>query len=216
MQHDFWHQRWQENRIGFHQPMPNPLLVEYISKLDLKANARIFIPLSGKTLDISWLLQQGYRVVAIELSQIAATALIEQLATDFNLDFAISAKDALTHYTHANIDIFVGDFFELSQNQLGEVDAIYDRAALVALPTTIRSDYTQHLSHISQHAAQLLLSYEYDQPSYQGPPFSVDADEIWRHYAAVYQIELLQQLELSNHFKGNNAVEKVWYLKPRR
>ena len=52
MQHEFWHQRWQENRIGFHQFMPSPLMVSYFNGLNLKPNSRVFVPLSGKTLDI--------------------------------------------------------------------------------------------------------------------------------------------------------------------
>lgn len=117
MQHEFWHQRWQENRIGFHQFTPSPLLVDYFDQLDLSTHARVFVPLSGKTLDISWLLKQGYRVVAIELSQIAVSSLIEQLAQDFAMDFEASEKNNLIHYHHPQIDIYVGDFFDLTKEQ---------------------------------------------------------------------------------------------------
>lgn len=87
MEHDFWHNRWQNQQIGFHLPEANPLLVAHFSALNLtpptpqKSNTltskspRVFLPLCGKTLDIAWLLAQGYRVVGAELSQIAIDAL---------------------------------------------------------------------------------------------------------------------------------------------
>ena len=213
MQHEFWHQRWQENRIGFHQFTPSPLLVEYFNGLNLKPNARVFVPLSGKTLDISWLLQQGYRVVAIELSQIAVVALIKQLTTDFDFDFKISEHHQLIHYSHPQIDIFVGDFFDLTQKQLGQVDAIYDRAALIALPHLLRQDYAQHLIQISRTAPQLLISYEYDAGSHDGPPFSVDAEEVEQLYAKVYRLQFLkEQIVDASQNRGNNPKSKVWLL----
>ena len=213
MQHEFWHQRWQENRIGFHQFTPSPLLVDYFNELGLKTSARIFVPLSGKTLDISWLLQQGYHVVAIELSQIAVTSLIEQLVEDFDIQFESSEKNNLIHYHHPQIDIFVGDFFDLNKEQLGQVDAIFDRAALIALPDDMRQTYVQHLIEISGAASQFLISYEYDAGSHEGPPFSVNAEEIKQLYAEAYDIRLLkEQLVDASQNKGNHPKSTVWIL----
>lgn len=215
MEHEFWHQRWQENRIGFHQLQPSPFLIQYFNTLKLASNARIFVPLSGKTLDISWLIQQGYRVVAIELSQIAVVALIEQLFEDFKFDFEISEKNNLIHYAHPQIDIFVGDFFDLAYKQLGHVDAIYDRAALVALPADMRNHYTQHLMHITHTAPQFLVSYEYNQAQFSGPPFSVDSEEIQQLYGDSYHLQLLAHLAHSEQFKRTHAQDKIWYLQPK-
>ena len=213
MQHEFWHQRWQENRIGFHQFVPSPLMVSYFNGLNLKPNSRVFVPLSGKTLDIRWLLQQGFRVIAIELSQIAVVALIEQLSTDFGFDFEMSEQNNLIHYSHPQIDIFVGDFFDLTQKQLGQVDAIYDRAALIALPYEMRQQYAQHLIQISQAAPQFLISYEYDQGSFEGPPFSVESDEIHQLYHHVYDIKCLtEQYVDAQKNKGDHPRSKVWLL----
>jgi thiopurine S-methyltransferase len=56
---------------------------------------------------------------------------------------------------------------------LGQVDAIYDRAALIALPYEMRQQYAQHLIQISQ-APQFLISYEYDQGSFEGLRFPLN------------------------------------------
>ena len=210
MDYQFWHQRWQENRIGFHLPQPNPLLLENLSALSLDKGARIFIPLSGKSLDIGWLLAQGFRVVAIELSQKA----VDELMLELQLEFTQYQVGELIHYQHEQLDIFVGDIFHLNKNQLGHIDAIYDRAALVALPEKTRIQYTAHLTELA-YVPQLIISYEYDQNSYEGPPFSVHEAEIRQHYQKAYQIQLLEQVDLSDSFKGQNSMEKAWCLKPR-
>ena len=215
MQQDFWHQRWQENRIGFHQPQPNDYLIQYLPTLTLQPHARILVPLSGKTLDIGWLLMQGFRVVAIELSRVAIHALMQQLKDDLGIVFEQKQLEACVHYHHPEIDLFVGDFFDVSNVEIGQIDAIYDRAALIALPPEMRARYAQHLIDITQGAVQLLVSYQYDQDSFQGPPFSVEAEEIEQLYASQYSIRQLAHVELSEQHKGRQAQEKIWYLRAK-
>lgn len=207
MQHDFWHDKWQTNNIGFHQDQPHPLLTQHLQSLSLSSNARIFVPLCGKSLDLAWLIKQGYHVVGIDLSPIAIQALI----IDLGLSFKEIQSGELTHYQHPQIELFVGDFFQLTAQQLGDVDAVYDRAALIALPPQMRSQYTQHLLEITKQAPQLLISLEYDQNLLQGPPFSVPEHELTEHYATHYQIKLLETM--TENLKGKViAHENVWSL----
>jgi thiopurine S-methyltransferase len=213
MQANFWHQRWEKNEIGFHLPDANPLLVKHFSKLQLKPSARVFLPLCGKTLDITWLLAQGYRVVGAELSSIA----IEDLFKNLNLTPNITTLGEITHYSAANIDMFVGDIFKLSPAMLGVVDAVYDRAALVALPDEVRKRYTAHLQTLSKQAPQLLICFEYDQTLHAGPPFSISANEVKQHYQANYDVTLLASEALAGGLKGQcPAIEHIWWLKPIR
>ena len=71
MQPDFWHQRWSENQIGFHQSAPTPLLLKHWPTLGIAPGAQVFVPLAGKSLDMAWLASQGHRVLGVELSQLA-------------------------------------------------------------------------------------------------------------------------------------------------
>ncbi|MEM9493576.1 MAG: thiopurine S-methyltransferase, partial [Myxococcota bacterium] len=115
-------------------------------------------------------------------------------------------------YSADRVDIFVGDIFDLSASVLGPVDAIYDRAALVALPEEMRVRYTEHMMEITDRAAQLLLTFVYDQSVRPGPPFSVDIDEVQRAYGA-YTISLLDTVEVDGGLKGEVAADKmVWSL----
>jgi len=206
----FWHQKWQKNEIGFHQSNADAQLVKHFPQLQLQAGNRVFLPLCGKTLDIAWMLEQGYQVAGAELSQIA----IEQLFANLNIKPEITTVGPLKRYSAQNIDIFVGDIFELTAQELGTVDAVYDRAALVALPKETRKKYTPHLITITDRAPQLLLCFEYDQDLMAGPPFSITPDEVVDHYAATYQTILLEEEPLLQRIKGKvEATASVWHLR---
>ena len=93
MDASFWHQRWRENDIAFHKSEANPLLVKYFKQLSLVNGSRVFLPLCGKTLDIPWLLSNGYRVVGAELSKIA----IDQLFMGLGVEPKISGVGEVDH-----------------------------------------------------------------------------------------------------------------------
>jgi thiopurine S-methyltransferase len=210
----FWHTRWQKNEIGFHEPKPNPMLVAHLGRLGLRKGARVFVPLCGKTLDIGWLLSKDFRVAGAELSELAVTQLFAQL--NLQPKISTSKSSGEKHYSAKNIDIFVGDIFKLTPKRLGPIDAIYDRAALVALPDNLRKRYTAHLQRLTNHAPQLLISFEYDQSAHAGPPFSISNTELVQHYSKACEIILLASAPLRGGLKGKcPATENVWFLKPK-
>lgn len=210
MNEDFWQQRWKENNIAFHQSEANPLLVKYFESLSLTKGDRIFLPLCGKTLDIAWLLSKGFRVVGVEFADLA----IRQLFSELKVTPKISQVDKLVRYSAEGLDIYVGDFFHLTKELLGQVNAVYDRAALVALPPETRILYTKHLVKITDHAPQLLIAYDYDQNAMSGPPFSVPQVEIESHYKNEFHLTRLASLEVQGGLRGQcPAKENVWELK---
>lgn len=206
----FWHKKWEKNDIAFHESEANPLLVKYFKDLSLVKGSRVFLPLCGKTLDIPWLLSNGYRVAGAELSKIA----IGQLFTELGVEPKISRVGEVDHYSAKNIDIFVGDIFHIYSKMLGPVDAIYDRAALVALPKEMRTRYTAHLTEITDKAPQMLICYEYDQSLMEGPPFSVSNKEVNQHYRDSYDLTLMESANITGGLKGKCAAKaNVWLLK---
>lgn len=209
MDASFWHNKWANNEIAFHRSNPNPLLVDHVKALSLTKGSVIFIPLCGKTLDIAWLLSNGYRVAGVELVESA----IEQLFAELGMTPKVSVVGEIKHYSAKDIDIYVGDIFQVSQTLLGPVDAIYDRAALVALPDEIRPRYTAHLMKITHQAPQLLIAYHYDQNLVQGPPFSISNEEVNQHYEDSYNLTLIVSTDVEGGMKGKCAAkEKVWLL----
>ncbi len=208
MNPDFWHERWNENRIGFHEADSNPMLSEFFDRLSLKPGGRIFVPLCGKSNDLHWLSAQGYTVVGIELNQLAVeTFFAHEVGTE------ITEQGACRLYKSNNIEIFVGDFFDLSDEMLGPIDAIYDRAALVALPASMRGRYVDHLANITKTAPQLLISFDYDQALMKGPPFSVPSAEIANLYDGVYRHKLLSSQEITGKLEEKcQGSENAWLL----
>lgn len=210
MNTDFWHERWAQNEIGFHLSEVNPLLVKHFHQLDLAKGSRIFLPLCGKTRDIAWLLSQDYHVLGAELVADA----VEQLFRELEIKPNVTEHKNYRHYSHERLDIFAGDIFHVSQSELESVHAVYDRAALVALPEPVRKRYTAHLMNITHKAPQLLLCFEYDQSVMEGPPFSISKKEVESHYRDTYSLNLIETVDVPGGLKGKcSAQEHVWLLK---
>lgn len=217
MDSGFWHDRWAENEIGFHQDDINAHLTAFWDKLTLPVKgATVFVPLCGKSLDMMWLLDRGYKVLGVELSPLA----IEQFFEENNLVPSITKLGEFACWQADNISILVGDFFHLQREYLGEIDAVYDRASLVALPPEMRAEYVEHLHTLLQDGTQtLLLTLEYHQHEIEGPPFSVHEDEVRELYAGSRHIELLYTQDLlpeKPKFQRAGAtklLEKVYQLK---
>jgi len=212
MDKGFWHKKWETGEIAFHLHEVNPALATNFKALILDAAARVFVPLCGKTLDINWLLARGCHVVGAELSELAVQQLFERLR--IGPDVSDHAWGRL--YRGEGIDVFVGDIFDLSGEAIGAVDAVYDRAALVALPLEMRDQYTRHLIEITGVSRQLLITYEYDQSKMPGPPFSVPNEEVERHYGQAYSLGHLSSKEVPGALKGKvEAFENIWLLEPK-
>jgi len=205
---EFWHDLWAANEIAFHQSKVTPALRAHLDKLGVEPGGRLFLPLCGKTLDIGWLRSQGYAVAGAELSEIA----VRQLFAELDVTPQVTPLGKLKHYGAPGLDIFVGDIFELTREMLGEVAAVHDRAAIVALPPEVRERYTGHLVALTRGAPQLVVTFEYDQQQMDGPPFSVPDGEIRAHYGDVYTVERLERLDLPGGMRGKIDAKRSVFL----
>ena len=186
MDEAFWLDRWQHDRIGFHEEDVNPRLVAHAGEMPWPDGGRIFVPLCGKSGDLIWLRDHGQRVIGVELASIACRALFEEHDEDFQV------RDAGRHrlYVGDAIEVFCGDFFALDAQRLGKVDGVYDRASLVALPPELRASYAEHLRElVTPGTVVFLQTLEYAQEEMKGPPFSVGEDELRALYAAAFDLE---------------------------
>lgn len=209
-ENNLWLERWEKREIGFNQNRVNAFLIKYFKKLNLEKNANILVPLCGKSIDIAWFLSEGFSVTGIELSEIA----VEELFLELGITPSISNLGEVKLYSSDQLNLFVGDIFKITSKMIGEIDAIYDRAAIVALTKELRIKYAEHLRSISNNAPQLLLCFEYDQSLMNRTPYSVDELEVKMHYAQHYEIELLERVAIAGGFKGKlPASDVVWLLK---
>ena len=212
MHEDFWQTRWRKNQIGFHEDQANSLLLSFFDRLGLKEGDRVLVPLCGKSFDLDWLIHQTFQVVGVEFNKEA----VEEVFARMNLVPDVEMVGSLLRYRAEAIDIFVGDFFELTETALGKVDAVYDRAALVALPAAMREKYARHLADLTEGAPQLLITFDYDQTQMEGPPFSVSEAEVQRHYGARYAVQQLASNAISGPLAQRcNGDENTWILVAR-
>jgi thiopurine S-methyltransferase len=205
MEHDFWESRWAEGRIGFHQGEPNPLLVRHASVLE--GRRRVLVPLSGKSVDMRFLAERGHDVVGIELVRAAIEAFFEEQELDAS-EVEIGPYRGLAG---GGVTLLAGDFFRSTGAALGHFDAIYDRAALVALPAEMRAEYVAHCQRLLGPGGRVaLISFAYDESKMEGPPFSVD-DEAVRLLYAAHDVRIVEERAepASAHMKDRGLSEIV-------
>ena len=217
MQPDFWHQRWAENQIGFHQSAPTTLLLKHWSSLGVAAGATVFVPLCGKSLDMAWLASQGHQVLGVELSQLA----VEHFFTELDLTPDVEQSRYGTHYRAGGIEIIHGDAFGLDADVLRDCAAVFDRAAMIALPPPMRVLYADEVYALLPSGCRgLLITLEYPQTERDGPPFSISEDEVREQYAASWQVELLERRPIpANHpgsVRGVSTLDTAVYGLQRR
>jgi thiopurine S-methyltransferase len=192
MNHDFWHKKWESNQIGFHQNEAHSGLSEYFPELN--KGARVLVPLCGKAVDMLWLANKGYVVVGVELSEIAAKDFFVENGFDVLVSEETLSKGVFKKYysTSISVEIYVGDFLLFSGDAF---DALYDRAALIALPDDMRPAYVEKTRSLLTTVAQgLVITTVYDDSIASGPPFSVSDLEIKRLWGS--KLEKVGQIEL--------------------
>jgi thiopurine S-methyltransferase len=193
MDADFWLQRWQEGRTGWHHNAVMPLLEQHWPALDVPRGTRVLVPLCGKSLDMPWLASQGMKVRGVELAPPA----IEGFFAEHHLSPQSREAPYGTHYEAGEIEIIRADIFEVDAAQFAQCGAIYDRAALIALPPPLRERYARSVyGALPAGCRGLLITLEYPQAEMQGPPFSVEEREVHRLFGEHWDIDLLERRDI--------------------
>ncbi len=214
MKSDFWLARWQDDQIGFHQPEVNPYLRAHWSRLELDDESSIFVPMCGKSIDMLWLKNQGHTVFGVELSELA----VKQFNEENQLNLVAESQGDFSYYKSSGLTFACGDYFKLTKEMMSPVTAVFDRAALVAMPPEMRDNYVAHMRAILPRPVKILLvTMEYPESEMEGPPFSISESEVHRLYGDHFHIEQLQHenLELEDFFidRGLTSLEeRVWLL----
>jgi thiopurine S-methyltransferase len=190
MDPEFWHQRWREDRIGFHRDRPMPLLLEYWPEVAPAPGSQVFVPLAGKSLDLAWLAAQGLRVLGVELSPLA----VAQFFDEHGLTPQVHDSRYGRHYRAGDIELICGDVFGLDAEALAGCAAVYDRAALIALPSSLRRRYVRELHALLPAGCRgLLITLEYPPHEKHGPPFAVPEAEVRDLYGRDWDVATLER-----------------------
>ncbi|WP_445621282.1 thiopurine S-methyltransferase [Kushneria sp. Sum13] len=209
-----WFERWREGRIGFHSDSVQPLLARHWPQLAVSPGARVLLPLCGKSGDIGWLARQGHGVLGVELVEEAVRGWFE--AQEEALPPAASRTnfdrfDSPAQVGRAAVTFDVGNFFHLEAGLSDEIDAFYDRAALIALPPAARQRYALKLAELCRPNVEgLLISLERDERRDQGPPHVVTDDEVHQLFAPNFVLEKLEERR-----DERDMTDIVWRLRRR-
>ena len=201
-----WPARWASGRTGWHETDGNAGLK---SHWRVEAES-VLVPLCGKSPDLRWLALRGHEVIGVELSEVA----VRQFLAEQNLEFILESGECLDCYTCTELPItlYCGDFFNFEG---GPFDALYDRAALVALAADVRPHYVEHMKRLLKpSAAKFVVTLEYDQSIVSGPPFSVVPAELasyWGDLKRVYQKDDIDNCPPKFRDAGLEKINEVFW-----
>ena len=170
---------------------------------------------------MSWLAKQGYEIEAVEISELAVRQFFHEqaLPVDIRQVGEWTVYCSIPESGEGHIRIWCGNYFEMSPSMLGQIDAVYDRAALIALPETMRAPYVSKLLELTGPVPQFLITLDYEQEQMAGPPFSVPLNEINQLYGGIYGEHtapdvVIDVLPSHGHFaaRGLEALSECVYL----
>lgn len=216
MEPQFWLEKWEKREIGFHLDAAHPLLERHWPALGAEPGCAVFVPLCGKSLDLAYLRCLGHRVVGAELSALA----VEQFFAENGLVPAVTERGSFKVWEAGGITLYQGDYFALDPAWSKDIGAVYDRAALIAMPPERQAEYAEKLLALTPEPAPILLiTLEYASDEMRGPPFSTPAEQVMRLCAGQRRVERLEALDALADNPGLRArglsalTETVWRLR---
>ena len=191
---EYWHNRWDKEQTGWHRAIYNDLLLKHWPSINAPSGGEVLVPLCGKSLDMLWLAEQGYNVVGLEMVEQAVQAFFEEN----KLETVSNEIGKHIKYSSPPFTIFQGDLFDLEAGVV-QADAWYDRAAMVALPNSLREDYVKQICQQTKPGASgLLITFAYPQEQMDRPPFALHDEDVLRFFADGFEVECLEKIDLED------------------
>ena len=191
---EFWKNRWKNKQTGWHRKAYNDMLVKHWPSLNIETECSVLVPLCGKSLDMRWLVEQGYSVVGLEMVEEA----VQTFFKEQGLESEVGHLETQVKHTSPPYTILQGDVFDVTPEMV-QAEAWYDRAAMIALPVESREDYVQQIRKLTTSGScGLLITFAYPQEQMEGPPFALHDDDVIRLFAHGFKVERLETLQLED------------------
>tara|TARA_B100001250_G_C19613582_1_gene706099 strand:- start:164 stop:808 length:645 start_codon:yes stop_codon:yes gene_type:complete len=201
-----WELRWKEGRIGFHLSNVNSYLNHHFEKIFVKKVEKIFVPLCGKSIDLTWLAGRIKKVVGVEYVRKP----VEDFFLENKIKYTIKNVGQFELFKSDSIDIYHGDYFALKDQKIGKFDAIYDRASIVAIESSQRREYVgQLMDLLNIDGIILLITLEYDQNQMYGPPYSVPLSEVEKFFFKHGKIQLLETIDIIDDRFRKKGLDRI-------
>ena len=192
---DFWSQTfWSTGNLPWHIKNTNEFLVRHLDSLTKEGETpTVLVPLCGKTADLVYLRDKGFKVIGVEGNR--------QPIEYFKMESGLRLKEGVLngvifHETEDHkLTIFQTDFLFMNIPSLeGTIDCVWDRAALNAISIHQRKDYITTVKKLLKATSfrYLLSAYEYDVDKGDGPPYSLpqeDVQQLLANFAGITKLE---------------------------
>ncbi|XP_052776657.1 probable thiopurine S-methyltransferase [Mya arenaria] len=189
-----WDYRWSLGQTKFHMPKVHPMLQKHMDRLTQGNNkASVFVPLCGKTLDMKWLLDEGYEVIGNGFADSACRRFFEEHNIPYTSTPLTGTEGVLYEAKDGTpIKLYRCDCFHLSSNLCGRFDCIWDRAGFVALPVKDRIRYARVMVELLKKDGRYLLDcFLVDNSVFGGPPFNCDQNDVEIAFGKLCKVEKL-------------------------
>ncbi|XP_054910972.1 probable thiopurine S-methyltransferase isoform X2 [Poeciliopsis prolifica] len=162
-----WSQRWEENKIGFHQP------------------------------GVHRLADLGHSVVGVEISETAIRQFFQENNMTFSEQDVPAVPGAKVFQNpERSVSLYQCDLFSFSSAVAGRFGAIWDRGSLVAINPRDRNRYAALIvSLMAPDCRYLLDTLLYNPELYRGPPFFVPDEQVQSLFGGRCDVEMLQSVD---------------------
>jgi len=138
---------YERKSTPWHRSDVNPSLEKYLKLLGPAPSAfnmvpairKVFVPLCGKSLDIMYLLGQGYHVFGIE----GVKKAIEDFIHEHKLDMMVDEEMSVYFTTGNKLVIYCGDILKCPIDKFGPFQAVWDCGGLGAIGYDEREEYAK-------------------------------------------------------------------------
>ena len=179
----FWVNYWESDSVTWQAPVTSPWLHKYMNEFLGSETKTVFVPLCGKTLDMNLLLEAGHRVRGAECSGIACQDFFIENNIPGYVREEIKTPNGKRVVRHKStlqpIELYECDIFDLTPEIVGPIDAVLDRAALVALPPSIIEDqYLPLITSLLRPGGKMLFASVSELPFPKAPPHAYESHQI--------------------------------------
>ena len=132
-------------KTPWHSYILNPMFSKYFEEHSdlLKPGKKLFVPLCGKDVVLSWVFRNlpGVKVVGLDGSPIACKAVFQENSIDFDMKEMPEIEGQLYQAKEGNLKVYCCDFFKFTKEIEKNFDVVWDKAALNAFDSDSQSKY---------------------------------------------------------------------------
>lgn len=168
----FWEGRYEAKDTGWDQGAASPGLVDFLEK-EKYIPGTVLVPGCGRGHDARALVKAGFKVTAIDVSDIAMRD-AQKLAKSENLK---------------NIQFRKTDFFKVSEKLKGSYEWLFEHTFFCAIDPSLRGKYVQTAARLLKKDGYLLGVFYNIQPE-SGPPFGTTREELVERFSPKFTLKL--------------------------